>query len=186
MPATVDTNQRIRDGLKFLTKADIAAVRAGDLLQKIEGVPHPAGVADLIQDYTFDVEGIHYKGRMTQPQHDYLAGKTATLDAFADAIVKIILNMNAAFLDVIGDLNHALGAPPARARKAAAVLNGGSVIPPPPVGCCTYDDNEQQDGVTQSFCVGGLQGTWDSNPCGTSIPPSTNEKKKTTGRRQSK
>jgi hypothetical protein len=159
MPPSSD-DQRIRKGLKFLTKADTAVIRAAVVLEKLEGDPSPQGPADLLHLYAFDVGAKRYAGRVTTEQNDYLQGYTGNQRKFADALARILLSMNRQVPDIIKALSKSLK-PPTRA-SGTRVPNGG--ITPPPLGCCTYD-NTKQDGVSQSFCEGGLQGHWDQNPC---------------------
>jgi hypothetical protein len=160
MPPVSD-DQRIRQGLKFLTKADNAVIRAADYLARLEGTPNSQGVGDLLEVVTFDVAGYTYKGKMTQEQYEYLQGfTTGSLGKFADALAKMLLNMNGKVVEAREDLRGALAVPAAK-RVALAATGDGT----PPTGCCTYGSNQQKNGITQAFCEGGLQGTWSPHPC---------------------
>ncbi len=164
MPSSED--ERIRKGLKFLTKADSATIRATVILQRLEGVPHPQGTTTLLKRYSFHIGQKVYKGVMIKEQHDYLQGYTANPKQFADAIARILLIMNNKILTTLTDLSGALGVPKiGKAPVVAAKILAGTTP-----GCCVFDTDQQQAGVTQSFCEGGLVGTWTQGPCGKKPP----------------
>jgi hypothetical protein len=165
MPPVSD-DKRIRQGLKFLHKADKALIRANLLLEILEEVSNPQGPAELLHKYTFDVGGKTYAGTMTQDQSDYLKGYTASQKKFADAIARVLLKMNRDTLKSMTDLEGALVVP---GGKAKAKAPPGTILQAA-TGCCTYDDNQQSDGVTKAFCQVGLAGQWSPNPCD-GIPP---------------
>jgi hypothetical protein len=169
---TTDDDKRIRQGLKFLVKADSAVIRAALPLEILEEVPDPLGVGQLLERVHFTVERRRYRGRMSKQQYDYLSGKTGSLKEFADAIAKVLIGIDAQVVQALGDLSAALGAPAAMRRGAVVDGDGIGV---PVTGCCTYDTNLQKEKVSQSFCLGGLQGTWQQGPC-TGIPPSARKK----------
>jgi hypothetical protein len=98
---------------------------------------------------------------MTQEQYTYLQGYLGSLRKFADAIARVLINSNDNVVAALDDLRAGLNAP--KARKKAT--GGRRVVPAAIVGCCTYDTNLQSDGITQTYCEGGLQGYWSSNPC---------------------
>jgi hypothetical protein len=158
MPQT-SVPQRIRGGLRFLARADKAVIRAAAPLERLEG-EDPAGASDLLEAVTLDVGGRRYVGMMTQGQYEYLQGYTGSPVQFADAIARVLVKMNGKVVDILTDLSRAFDVPATR----GAVGPVGS-IDPPPTGCCTFDTNQQKDGITKSFCVGGLQGQWSPNPC---------------------
>lgn len=166
MPPVTD-QQRIRKGLRFLSRADRAVLRAATPLERLEEMTPPT-IAGTLRWFDFTVKGSKFRGMMTQEQNAFLRKHTDTLRHFADAVAKVLLNINDRLLNVLGDLSGALDTPPAR-RKTFRATGGG--IGPPTYGCCTYDDNQQQNNVSQSFCLGGLQGTWVAGPC-TGKPPS--------------
>ncbi|MBI3409374.1 MAG: hypothetical protein HY040_13620 [Planctomycetes bacterium] len=158
-------HQIIKEGLKFLTKADRRAIRAADELWKLTGTANPPTPADLLDRFDFSVAGHPYHGKMTAEQYNYLAAFQATQKKFADAVAWVLLNLNGAVVHALSDLIRGLKASAtlstASGRKAVAVV----IPPPPPVGCCRYDTNQQSNGVTRTFCELGLQGNWDSHPC---------------------
>jgi hypothetical protein len=168
---TTSDHEIIKEGLKFLAKADRRAIRAADELWKLTGTANPPTPADLLDRYDFSVEGLMYHGKMTAEQYNYLTVFQATQKEFADAVAWLLLNLNGAVVDALTHLIRGLkaisvaGPSPilasTRARMPAAVV----IPPPPPVGCCRYDTNQQSNGVTRTFCELGLQGTWDSHPC---------------------
>jgi hypothetical protein len=151
--------QRIRGGLRFLTKADDATIRAAVHLQRLEGTPNPAGVGELLEEFSFDVDGERFSGWMTQAQYDYLGGQTGNLCEFADAIAKVLVGINSKVLRALSDLSGVINTAP-----AAAALADGQGECPAPLGCCTYDST-RDPGITQAFCEGGLQGTWVAGDC---------------------
>jgi len=155
MPAVSD-NQRIRQGLKFLTKADKVTIRASDPLLRLMGVKNPPKVKDVLAWYAFSIAGNDYQGRMSQEQATYLKKFTTDLKTFADAIARLLIVSNHEVLDAIKDLGAAL-------ETSEKVKVAGSTALP--VGCCSYDTNLETGDMTQSYCEGGLQGTWDPNPC---------------------
>jgi hypothetical protein len=160
--AATDDQQRIRKGLKFISKTDRRVVKIAGRLLKLSGISHPPGAGDLLKRFRFTVAGNQYDGKMTQQQNNYLVGYQASLREFADAVSRVILHLDRATMQAVKDLSSGLGAP---AAHAIAPPGPNGVIPPPPTGCCSFDTNQQQDGVTEAFCEGGLQGNWDPNPC---------------------
>jgi hypothetical protein len=157
MPKSSD-DQRIRGGLKFLTAADRAVIRAAGLLVRLTGDPSAQEPDDLLERFGFEVGGNTYAGQMTQDQFTYLKQCTGDPREFADAIARILLKMDGKVVDALKDLNDALVV----AERGQAGAAGGGVTPTP-TGCCTYDSQTRE--TTQSFCEGGLQGTWTSDPC---------------------
>jgi hypothetical protein len=151
---------RIRKGLRFLAKADKAVIRSAVILELLEGVSNPPGIADLLKRFTFHIGRKSFSGLMTEEQAGYLKGYTGDFRKFADAIASTLLKMNKKIPEALTDLSDALD--PSKAKLKARLAGG---ISPPPCGCCTYDTGQQQNGVTQSFCEGGLVGNWDPNPC---------------------
>jgi hypothetical protein len=161
-PPPASDDKRIRQGLKYLFKADSAAVRAAGYLKKLLGIANPPTAASVLKPVVFKVPGHKhkYKGRMTKAQATYLKTQTGTQKMLADAIAEVLINIDHAVLDALEDLGLAQGAPgpaptPAAKMKALDGLQKG---------CCTYDDT-QQEGITQATCVGGLVGTWKFGPC---------------------
>jgi hypothetical protein len=156
---------RIRKGLKFLFRASSALIKAAAQLEQLHGNTAPPTVADLLKACSLEAGGATYRGKLTQQQHDYLKTQTGSVKQLADAIAKIIIRMDGKVLDAGEDLSKAL-APPRAPKKAAvaesAIMAGNGTGAR--VGCCTYDAT-QQNGITQSFCEGGLQGTWAPGLC---------------------
>ena len=164
MPPAPDYAKIVRNGLKVLTRGDTAALRAAVPLDRFEDLPDPPTPAELLERFTFDVDGRRYHGRMTQAQYDYLRGKTKDLKTFADAALAVLRNVFAQFAGALEDLNGVLGAPGAFGGP------GGGPIPQP-VGCCTVD-GQQIDNVTEATCLGPLGGSsWSENPCPPGQPP---------------
>jgi hypothetical protein len=163
-------DRRVREGLKFLTQADKAVIRAAGPLHRLVAEPQPQGIAELLEEFSFDVGDNSYVGRMTEAQAAYLRGYRGSLEQFADAIAGLLVKMNARVVDALTGLSGALDVP--AGPRASMARNAG--IGEAATGCCTYD-NTQQDGITETFCVVGLQGTWDPNPCPSK--PSTTRKK---------
>jgi hypothetical protein len=155
--------QRIRKGLVFLLKTDRALLRAAVPLTRLLELPDPLPASKALRAYTFQVEGRTYRGQMTPDQDAHLRKHMGSARKFADAIAKVLGHVNDKVVRALHNLNEAPGAPPAR-RGGPALFDGGPP-PPPPVGCCSYDTNQQADGVTQSFCEGGLLGHWVPGPC---------------------
>jgi hypothetical protein len=159
MPPTTDDDQRIRGGLKFLKRSDRMIIRATAILEELEQAPCPQEADDLLEVFTFRVGGKSYVGTMTLEQSKYLKKYTRNLRQFADAISRILLKMNDMVLDSLSDLKETLDVP------TGTEVEGTRVGVTVPTGCCTYNTNQQRDGVSQSYCVGGLQGSWSPNPC---------------------
>ncbi len=153
--ATEDDDTRIREGLKFLSRADIAVIRSSVPLERLEEDP-VSSIADLLKVAEFHVDGTLYRGRMTHTQSRYLGSYTASLRQFADAIARILLHMNDRILDALWDLESALLAIPKGTKPKLVNLP----IAVPATGTCIYDTGKQASGLTQSFCETGLQGTW--------------------------
>lgn len=164
-PVTVE--QRIRKGLKFLAKSDKAVIRSAVILEVLEEISNPQGVAALLKPYKFKVGPNSFIGIMTKGQSTYLKGYTQALETFADAISRILIQMNANIPKALTDLGAALAVPMAEsnAPKSAARTDGPGGIVTPTLGCCTFDTNQQEGGISESFCEGGLAGTWLSGPC---------------------
>jgi len=158
--ATASDDQRIREGLKFLTQADKAVIRASVPLEILTGTVNPPGIRDLLDQFFFNVSGNIYGGVMTQAQFTYLQGYTDSLTSFADAISRVLIKNNGNVVDALNALSAALDAP--IIQHAAGAAQSG--VPVPPVGCCNYDST-QCDGITQTYCQTGLQGQWSSHPC---------------------
>ena len=159
MPPNND-DRRVREGLKFLTRADKAVIRAALPLEQLVEEPNPQGIAELMAEFSFAVGDNSYGGRMTEAQAAYLQGYLGNVEQFADAIARLLLKMNAQVVKALTDLSCALDVP--AGPRAAVALDSGVGVPA--TGCCTYDST-QQDGVSQTFCEVGLQGQWDPNPC---------------------
>ncbi|MGO9469993.1 MAG: hypothetical protein ACLQIB_21785 [Isosphaeraceae bacterium] len=158
--ATVSDDQRIREGLKFLTQADKAVIRASRPLEILTGTVNPPGIRDLLDQFFFSVSGNIYGGVMTQAQFTYLQGYTDSLANFADAISRLLIKNNGNVVEALTAASAALDAPVV--QHGAATAQGG--VPVPQVGCCNYDST-QCDGITQTYCQTGLQGQWSSHPC---------------------
>jgi hypothetical protein len=163
VPASDD--QRIRSGLKFLTKADRRFIKAAAQLEKLAGVSSPPSAGDLLHKFRFEVAGNRYKGRMTQEQHDSLVGHQGSLFDFANAIADLILILNNALLCALDALTKGWEATKVSCPAIESKPDVSQVIGGVATGCCTYDTNLQKNGVTQSFCESGLQGHWDPQPC---------------------
>ncbi len=159
--AIASDDQRIRKGLKFLTQADKAVIRAAVPLERLTGTMNPPGIHDLLDEFFFNVSGNIYRGVMTQGQYAYLQGYTNSLANLADAIARVLIQNNSNVVGALTDLSAALDAP--AIQNAAVTAQSG--VPVPPVGCCTYNTNQQSNGITQTYCEGGLQGQWSHNPC---------------------
>jgi hypothetical protein len=155
-----DDEKRIRSGLKALTRVGKAAIKAAALIQRDLGVARPMTADGLLKSFSFEVAGKTFEGRMTQQQRDYLTGQTASFVKFADAIGKVIVNVNNKFLDSLRNLNKSLGAPRAARMSARALADDGTL---PQLGTC-YWDNAITQNVTQSYCIGVLAGIWQPNP----------------------
>ncbi len=168
---TATDDERIRQGLKFLYKADRTIIRAAVHLEQLAEIPFPQGPDELLQRVTFKVGKAEYVGKMTEEQADYLDNYRGSVKQFADAVSRVILNMDQQGYAALIDLSGALVAPP---RDKESELSGG--ITPPPTGCC-YFDNTHQDNVTESYCKGGLLGSWDQNPCRQEKPEPKAQKK---------
>jgi hypothetical protein len=153
-------DRRVREGLRFLTQANKAVIRAALPLERLVEEPNPQGIAELVVEFSFAVGDNSYMGRMTEAQAAYLQGYQGSVEQFADAIARLLVKMNARVVAALTDLSRALDVP--AGPRASVALDSGIGVPA--TGCCTYDST-QQDGVTQTFCVVGLQGQWDSNPC---------------------
>jgi hypothetical protein len=160
MPPVSD-DQRIRKGLKFLTRADKAVIRASVPLERLTGNANPPGIHTLLNEFSFSVGSNDYSGVMTQEQYTYLQGFTGSLGKFANAISSVLINSNNNVVGALSDLNAGLGPPMVRNR---AVVGPRAVVAPA-VGCCSYDTDEQSNGIAQTYCEGGLQGQWSPNPC---------------------
>ncbi len=159
--ATASDDERIRKGLRFLTRADKAVIRAAVPLERLTGTVNPPGILDLLHEFSFNVGGNIYIGVMTQGQYTYLQRYTDSLRNFADAISRVLIKNNGNVVGALTDLSAALDAPAIRNTPVAE----HGLVPVPPVGCCTYDTNQQSNGITQTYCEGGLQGQWSPNPC---------------------
>lgn len=169
MPSNND-DRRVREGLKFLAQADKAVIRAALPLERLVEEADPQGVAELMSEFSFDVDDNSYLGRMTEAQAAYLQGYLGSVEQFADAIAGLLVKINASVVAALTDLSHALEVP--AGPRASVALNSGIGVPA--TGCCTYDST-QQNGVTQTFCQAGLQGQWNPNPCASK--PVTKQKK---------
>lgn len=163
-------DRRVREGLRFLAKADRAVIRAALPLERLVEEPEPQGIAELMSAFSFDVGDNSYLGQMTEAQAAYLQGYLGSVEQFADAIASLLVKMNAKVVDALTDLSCALEVP--AGPRAGVASNSG--IDVPATGCCTYDST-QQNGVTQTFCQVGLQGQWNPNPCPSK--PLTKQKK---------
>jgi hypothetical protein len=159
--APVSEEQRIREGLKFLSQADTAVIKAAGHLLILQGKAKPRTPDQLLERFSFRVNGRGYSGKMTRQQRDYLSRHTGDEEEFADAIAKILVNCNALVRHAVRDLDKALDKPRKGHREG--------VLDKVKVGCCTFDNNQQEENVTQSFCKGGLQGQWQEGPCVTVI-----------------
>jgi hypothetical protein len=161
-PKDDDDIKRIRGGLKFLLKANKAAIKAASLLQQVLEDPSPADADALIKSFTYKVDGSQYEGRATKHQHEYLAGQTASARKFADAISRILIKMDAGYQSALKNLCNSLSSPAGKKSDAKAIA---PAVADPQKGCCVYDSTEAPN-VTKAFCYGGLQGSdWYPGPC---------------------
>ncbi len=92
--ATASDDERIRKGLRFLTRADKAVIRAAVPLERLTGTVNPPGILDLLHEFSFNVGGNIYIGVMTQGQYTYLQRYTDSLRNFADAISRVLIKNN--------------------------------------------------------------------------------------------
>lgn len=153
----VSADQHIRKGLKFIGKANRAIIEAAIPLEVLVG-DDPPDIHQLLTRYSFTVGKNTYHGMLTKEQATYLNGQTGSLEAFAKAVVKILIGSNNNVAQALSDLDAALEAPGAKANGARPQ----SVIPQP-VGCCSVDGVDYS--CSETYCEQGLQGTWKSAPC---------------------
>src|SRR5271166_4061310 len=109
--ATVSFDQRIRKGLISLSRADKVVIRAAVPLARLTGEANPPGILDLLDEFSFNVDGNTYCGEMTQAQCTYLQGYTSSLKDFAYAVTRVLIQSHHEVLDAITDLSAALDAP---------------------------------------------------------------------------
>jgi hypothetical protein len=156
VPATDE--KMIKQGLRFLARADAVAIRAAAALLKLQGAASVPTAAGLLKPYTFDVGKGEYRfsGRMTRQQADYLSTQTASLLKFGHALQKILVNSNHKVNRAVADLDAALGS--GKPRMADGLLSSLRL------GCCVYDETMEEN-VSKTYCINGLQGDWTDGPC---------------------
>jgi hypothetical protein len=168
--ASTGDDKLIRKALIFLTKVDKAVIKSADILEKLEGNPP----SNLLGNHSFTIEGFVFKGTMTLDQYNYLNEFADTLEDFFTKLSLLLLGYEANIVNILASLNVALDVPNSASMKKSAhkgkvkhvsVGNGGGVAPPPVLGSCNYDTAPCVDGVSQSFCVGGLGGEWSTEAC---------------------
>src|SRR5258708_2560124 len=93
-----DDHLRIKAGLRFLSRADKEVIRACIPLFRLEDLDD-SELAHLLRKAEFHVAGKTYQGLMTAEQADYLHHYTGSARQFADAIARVLINMNNRVVD---------------------------------------------------------------------------------------
>jgi hypothetical protein len=162
-----DFDQRIRKGLRFVTRANGMLLKAGRQLEMAIG--DEVFGAIKLQPYEFQVENTPYSGKLTEEQYLLLKGSQKTKSAFADAVARLVDKVHNPVIIAEEDLLAALqpgAAPTGRPTSAAAAKARPTRFSPRLMyGTCDYDTGQVATCVTQYVCRTAYAGTWTPDGC---------------------